>query len=143
MKNILKKLYEIQGMNLRFEKTAENPFFKSKYLPLEAIQEKLNPVLQDKGMVVFHITKENHVITIVADVESGEMLESAFPLPVGLDPQKVGSAITYGKRYNLGALFNIITDEDDDGNSTAPKPVKKATKPIIHKPITNDDDIGF
>ena len=130
MKNILKKLYEIQGLNLRFEKSAENPFFKSKYLPLEAIQEKLNPVLQEKGLVVYHHTKDGSVVTVVADVESGEMLESAFPLPVGLDPQKVGSAITYGKRYNLGQLFNIITDEDDDGNVSTPKPTTQKTKPI-------------
>lgn len=133
MKNILKKLYEIQGMNLRFEKSAENPFFKSKYLPLEAIQEKLNPVLQEKGLVVFHQVRDNNVVTVVGETESGDALESAFPLPAGLDPQKVGSAITYGKRYNLGALFNIITDEDDDGNVTAQKPKK----------INKDEDIGF
>lgn len=132
MENILKKLFIIQGLNLRFEKSAENPFFKSKYLPLGDIQEKLNPVLQQNNLVVYHLTRENHLITVVADIDSGETLESAFPLPVGLDSQKVGSAITYGKRYNLGEIFNIITDEDDDGNVTAPKPPQKAK-------ITNAD----
>ena len=40
------------------------------------------------------------------------------------DPQKMGSAITYAKRYGLQAMFGIPADEDDDGNKAneAPKP---------------------
>ena len=39
------------------------------------------------------------------------------------DPQKMGSAITYAKRYGLQAMFGIPADEDDDGNKAneAPK----------------------
>lgn len=37
--------------------------------------------------------------------------------PEGIDPQKAGSAITYGRRYQLSALLNISAEDDDDGNT--------------------------
>lgn len=40
----------------------------------------------------------------------------------GTTAQLMGAAITYAKRYNLGAIFNIITDDDVDGN-LAKKPL--------------------
>lgn len=125
-------------MNLRFEKTAENPFFKSKYLPLEDIQEKLNPILQEHKLLVVHYGKDGKVVTAVIDTENGEVQESEFPIQANIEPQKVGSAITYGKRYNLGLLFNIITDSDDDANATAPKVVKSAPKTA--KDINSEDN---
>src|SRR3990167_1767245 len=134
MKGLYKKLFEIQGMSLRFEKSADNPFFHSKYLPLEDLQAKLNPTLQEKGLLVVHALQSGHVVTAVIDTEDDQKIESMFPIQAGIDPQKVGSAITYGKRYNLGALFNIITDEDDDANTTQPQ--KKAAPKI-----TSNDDI--
>jgi hypothetical protein len=62
-------------------------------------------------------------VTCVVDTESGEMLQSMFPMIQSNDPQKIGSCISYGKRYNIGQIFNIITDRDDDGNE-ASKPEK-------------------
>lgn len=35
------------------------------------------------------------------------------------DPQKLGSCISYAKRYNLAQIFNIITDRDDDANAAS------------------------
>lgn len=119
MKNLLKKLHKIQGLNLTFQKTEENPFFHSKYLPLEVLQKKLNPILDSNNLVVYHYTENKEVKTVVADVDSGEALISSFPIQENLDPQKVGSTMTYAKRYNIGQLFNIITDDDDDGNTSA------------------------
>ena len=53
-------------------------------------------------------------------------------MPVLQDPQKLGSLITYYKRYQLQALLGISTaDEDDDGNLvSAPQsqPLKQAPK---------------
>ena len=33
------------------------------------------------------------------------------------DPQQLGKVLTYGRRYNLVSLFNILADEDDDAQS--------------------------
>ena len=139
MKNLLKKLHRIQGLNLTFQKTEENPFFHSKYLPLEELQKKLNPILDSNNLVVYHYTENKEVKTVVADVDSAETLTSSFPIQDGLDPQKCGSTITYGKRYNLGQIFNIITDEDDDANAytSASEAFRRTFEPKTMKDTTN------
>ena len=134
MKIIYQKLLEVQNEGLTFAKTAENPYFRSKYLPLEELQKKLAPILEKYKLLVFHYSKEGGVATAVVDVESEEKVESFFPLQQNLEPQKVGSAISYAKRYNLGQIFNIITDVDDDANSTKEvKVVKPRTTESMNK----------
>jgi len=46
MKNIYKKLLDIQKLGLTFTKNAENPFFKSKYLDLDDLNKGLMPTLK-------------------------------------------------------------------------------------------------
>jgi hypothetical protein len=41
------------------------------------------------------------------------------------DPQAVGSAITYARRYALAAIVGIVADDDDDGNQAAGKSHKE------------------
>jgi hypothetical protein len=45
---------------------------------------------------------------------SGERLEGCLPIQ-GTRAQEIGSAITYGRRYLLGSMTGIVTDDDDDG----------------------------
>ena len=127
MTNLMQKLFEIQSENIKFSKTAENPFFKSKYLSLEKLWETLAPQLEARKLLVVHSSVDGSVVTTVHDTENDETVSSAMPLPTNLDPQKLGSAVTYFKRYNLSQIFNIITDIDDDGNSTASKTTKVKT----------------
>ena len=114
MKNLFSKLANIQGLAVK--KDAANPFFHSKYQSLDEIVGTLAPVLNENKLLVFHASNNGCVETTVADVESGEVIVSSFLLPQVQDIQKMGAAITYAKRYNLGQLFNIVTDADDDGN---------------------------
>ena len=57
--------------------------------------------------------------TRLTHVDTGEYLASTaiVPLPKA-DPQGLGSAITYARRYALCAILGIIT-EDDDGNAAS------------------------
>lgn len=48
---------------------------------------------------------------------SGERIGGAYPLPAVGRPQEVGSAITYARRYALGAVTGVAPDEDDDGQA--------------------------
>lgn len=133
---IYTKLLEVQKQHLAFEKDAKNPFFKSNYVSLDSIVEKLTPILDTLELVIVHRTENKEIITMVvdADSESSEMVESRFPLIESNDPQKLGSCITYAKRYNLGQIFNIITDRDDDGNEASGKEVKaKEVAPTCEK----------
>jgi hypothetical protein len=45
---------------------------------------------------------------------SGEEKEGSLPI-FGRSAQEIGSSITYGRRYLLGCLTGIVTDDDEDG----------------------------
>ncbi len=103
-------------------KNANNPFFKSKYVPLENVVDSITRASSKHGLsfTQFPSSDENGNVTVGTMVmhESGEWIEYD-PIclkPVKNDPQAVGSAITYAKRYALSAIFGITSDNDDDGN---------------------------
>ena len=100
------------------KKDADNPFFKSKYADLPSILEVIKDPLEESGLCLYHTMKgtENGyvVITTITHQESGEKIESEFPV-FGNKPQEIGSSISYARRYNIQAMLDIPT-EDDDGN---------------------------
>ena len=55
------------------------------------------------------------VKTIVTDLDS--TISSEFTVENIQDPQQLWKVITYGRRYNLTSIFNILADEDDDAQS--------------------------
>jgi len=130
MKNIYTKLFEIQKRKLVFEKTATNPFHKSKYCPLPEVWKTLAPILEELQLLCIHEVKEWVLITTIIDMENYKdtaILEhSTDKISTQLhinstEAQKTGSDITYYKRYNLACIFNIITDDDIDGNKSKAK----------------------
>lgn len=118
MKALYAKLLAIQTKGVQVSKDWVNPHFKSKYMTLDNIIETLAPLLTSNKLLVTHFIENQELVTRVVDVESGELLDSSFGL-LATDPQKKGSEVTYAKRYNLSALFNICADEDDDWNSVS------------------------
>ena len=122
-------------------KDANNPFFKSKYVPLENVVEAITESASKNGLsfTQFPSSDEAGNVTVGTLVmhSSGEWIEYD-PIkmkPVKNDPQSIGSAITYAKRYALSAIFGITSDQDDDGNeATQTKkqaPAKKKDDPVI------------
>lgn len=122
-------------------KDANNPFFKSKYVPLENVVEAITESASKNGLsfTQFPSSDEAGNVTVGTLVmhSSGEWIEYD-PIkmkPVKNDPQSIGSAITYAKRYALSAIFGITSDPDDDGNeATQAKkqaPAKKKDEPVI------------
>jgi hypothetical protein len=66
--------------------------------------------------------------------ESGEYLMANSTMhPTKSDPQSMGSAITYQRRYSIGAILNLNIDEDDDGNAASTQPVQLNEKPWLNK----------
>lgn len=61
---------------------------------------------------------------------SGESVEGSLPLNGGT-PQELGSSLTYMRRYLLGALTGVVTDDDDDGRQAqvAAKRQQRPTEP--------------
>ena len=125
MKSILQALSKFQDVCPAIVKSANNPFFKSKYASLDDIQRHIRPHLKSCGLVV---TQANVVIdgapyveSRVWDVSSGENIYSQFPVIVGkVSAQDYGSAVSYAKRYSLTGLLNlIVADEDDDASAVS------------------------
>jgi len=125
MKNLLKALAKFNTLCGPIVKDASNPFFKSKYATLDAIQEHIRKPLAEAGLVVTQPTRwvdgQAIVVSTVYHVETGECLYSEFPVVVGKHTaQDYGSAVTYAKRYSLTGLLNLtVSDEDDDGNKAS------------------------
>lgn len=106
------------------EKT--NPRFNSKYAPLDAVIDAVQKSLGDNDLMLSQsivTDAPNNMVGVVSTLihASGEVYqtEPAFAFVAGLDAQKVGAAVTYLRRYTVGALFGIAPDEDDDGNAVS------------------------
>lgn len=130
---LTEKLLKIQGAEFRVDKDGKNPHFKSSYVTLDNLLSVLLPLATELKLVIIHYIEDNRLITKVIDAEvwwNTDYIASGFPI-YQEDPQKIGSAITYAKRYNLGAIFNIITEVDDDGNSISGDNHKKKWKELI------------
>lgn len=102
-------------------KDKANPFFKSKYVPLENVVEAITNTAPKHGLsfMQYPVSQDNKVgvITVLMH-SSGEFIETEpiYAAPAKQDAQATGSVITYLKRYSLSAVFGITSDEDDDGN---------------------------
>lgn len=104
-------------------KNAKNPFFKSKYADLAEVLGAITPALSANGLVVvqpIEQTENGLLLRTQLYHVGGGVIESTFAIPDNKDIQKLGSSITYIRRYSLSALFGVAP-EDDDGNSAAGK----------------------
>ena len=123
--SIYKKLLEVQKEVGAISKDSKNPFFKSKYFDINKLIEVVNPVLSDKGVLLLQPIQDNRVQSVLFDSESGDRVWSELELPEITDPQKLGSCITYYRRYTLASLLGLQA-EDDDANNLKPAPKKKS-----------------
>jgi hypothetical protein len=120
------------------KKDSENPYFKSKFFDINALLAEVKPILNKYGIVLsqplgFEVTR----ITLKTVLTDGkETIESTTVLPEQTDPQKVGSAITYFRRYALQSLL-ALEAEDDDAELASPK-----TKTVVRK-LTDDNGVPF
>lgn len=127
--NIYTKLLNFQKANVSIQKGKTNPHFKSKYADINEVLDKVKPVLSELGVVVTQLPTETGLKTILHDTESGTEVEGFIAYTNTPDPQKLGSHITYYRRYALVAMLGL-EDEDDDGNSAKPQAtVTQATVP--------------
>jgi hypothetical protein len=120
--SLAKALIDFQGRVHKIPKDAKNPFFKSNYASLSNIQDAISKPLSEAGLAYSQMPSGvNGLCTILIHAESGEYLMDTFIMPVSKqnDPQAVGSAITYAKRYALAGVLGLNIDDDDDGNKAA------------------------
>jgi hypothetical protein len=105
-----------------------NPFFKSKYADLPTVWEASGP-FRENGIAITQSPMDAPDEYIVLDTQlshiSGQWMRSRLKIRVAKnDPQGYGSALTYARRYALGCMTGIVTEEDDDGNAASHAPQK-------------------
>lgn len=128
------------------KKDKANPFFKSKYADLSSIFEAVKEPFAENGLCITQIMEVlesgRTVLKTMLMHKSGQSIVSSMILPDIADPQKLGSAITYFRRYSLMSIAGIPA-EDDDGNSASAYVDSKNLKAKSKvQPIKNVPKIG-
>jgi hypothetical protein len=136
-KTLIQAIAEFQKSAPIILKSATNPFFKSKYADLPAVWHTIKDLMSANGLAVVNlnviIEGQEYLETRIYHT-GGEYLSSVSRLsPVKSDPQSVGSAITYMRRYALMSLLGLVADDDDDANQASGK--TKAEKPVEKQPV--------
>lgn len=117
----MKALHAAQMAIGAVQKNAANPFHKTKYADLAAIQDGIEGPAADNGLMITQIpTGEKGLSTLLMHLPSGEWQESVYEMPKAGTSQDAGSGITYARRQALAALFQIKL-KDDDGNAASGK----------------------
>jgi len=118
---IYKKLLQVQKEVGGVSKDSKNPFFDSKYFDINKLIEHVEPILTKNGLVLLQPIKDNQQGSVIIDSETGESVDSFMSLPNLDNPQKMGSAVTYYRRYTLGSLLALQAVDDDGDSSTKAK----------------------
>lgn len=139
--NLVGKIAAISSQGITCIKNANNPYFNSKYADLGVVVEALKKPLEEVGLTYRFVTIESEgqwfLRMNVYDISGTDVQESepyVFPLNP-TNPQQMGASITYAKRYLLCTAFNVIAEEDDDGNeASGAKPTMPKKKPVPMQP---------
>jgi hypothetical protein len=132
--NIYTKLAAVKNEIGAISKDSTNPFFKSKYFDINGLLKHVEPLLEKNGLLLLQPILEGMVWSQIIDVETGDRVDSTMKMPELNDPQKMGSMITYYRRYTLQSLLGLQA-EDDDANLAS-----KAEKPKPTKQWVNEGD---
>ena len=126
--------------NARLDKV--NPHFKTKYASLASVLEAIAPFATHGLAITEPMTSDDQgrflLVTQMSHAASGEKIQCSYPLPENLDSQKMGSALTYARRYSLTTLCGVSSEEfDDDGEAN--RGAKGAhKKPPVKKAVVHD-----
>jgi len=133
------------------KKDSSNPFFKSKYSDFNSVLEACKGPLNNNGIVILQPHRVDigsmgtfMVVETILMHESGEFISGETKVEVAKqnDPQALGSAQSYAKRYGLQSIV-ALPSEDDDANlgsgkalSIQAQPAKPASQPA--KPASSE-----
>ena len=119
----MKKLFLFQNKVGAIAKDSTNPFFKSKYFDINKLIEEVKPILNELGLILIQpLTVHGDkpaLRTVIIDSETDKVLvDDLIVLPENNDPQKMGSIISYYRRYAIQSLL-FLQAVDDDGESVS------------------------
>jgi hypothetical protein len=111
-------LREARKAFLAVKKDKDNTYHKSRYADLAGVLAAVSDALDANGLIVLHSTRwEDGELWLdtTLEHESGEYLASVYPLFAAsyTEPQKIGSALTYARRYVVQMMLGIAPADDD------------------------------
>ena len=122
---LIKALVAAQKTSEAVLKASTNPAFRSRYADLAAVVEAVVPALNKAGVAVIQSPSFDGVLVSVTTIlahECGSSLTATLSMrPTKADPQGVGSAITYARRYALLSMTGAAPEDDDGNAASAPK----------------------
>lgn len=109
-----------------------NPHFRSKFSTLGEVYRVVYNALPADHFITQTVTDDGEgagpFLVTALNNKDGIVAQSAIPFVVSKqDPQGLGSALTYHRRYGLCTLFGIVGDDDDDGNAATPPAASKSS----------------
>lgn len=127
-------LVKAQATMGKAHKSADNPFFKSKYADLSSVMDAISESLHNNGLSLTQMPGkvDNGIsLTTLLIHESGEYIGCEAVLPMTKCPtaHELGSALTYLRRYSAAAITGL-TQQDDDGNDATKAEKRKEKKPV-------------
>ena len=122
--SINEKLFNLQQEIGTISKDAKNPFYKSKYFDINSLIKQLQPLFKKHKLLLLQPIEEDMVVSKLICIDGTGGVISALKLPEIPDPQKLGSCITYYRRYTLASLLGLQA-VDDDANVASGVTVEK------------------
>ena len=126
MIELYKAIYQARKKFAKVHKDATNPHFKSKYASLESVLDAVEDALTENKLLIYTAIDESIVKTVIVHTETGEFLESRYPLNPILTDQQKGSAISYARRYSIQSMLNLVAEDDDGNDAKKPTPIQMA-----------------
>ena len=86
------------------------------YATLDSVLDATRKALSENGLCHTAMVYDGMIVVKLMH-ESGQFFAAVLPVPQpSAGWQAFGSAITYARRYLLGPLLGVASEEDDDGN---------------------------
>ena len=116
---ILPALFNARNKFAKAKKDAKNNHLKNSYATLDAMMAAVSPALTDNDIMILQSMLDTstettfHLETMLIH-KSGQWAKFFMMMPIAKrDPQGVGSAMTYARRYSLAAALGISQSDDD------------------------------
>lgn len=120
LKGFSDALTHIEGV--RRSEEANTGSYTIKYASLSAVLAEAKRCLAESSMSLSQVptVEDGHLAikTMLIDEKGRYIIFDPIVFPLPRDPQAIGSAITYGRRYALVTIFGMPVDDDDGRTAT-------------------------
>jgi hypothetical protein len=103
--------------------------FSYSYADLADVTDAVRPALSKNGLAMLHLMQPNgqggYILVARMLHESGQYLDSIYPVPKDLMAQDLGSWLTYMRRYSTCNMAFVAGETDEDGEAATAEQIAK------------------